>query len=300
MSEEKQKYEVAAQDNRPAAVVPFSDIEKMGTVIARSGLFGINRPEQAIALLLIAQAENLHPATAARDYHIIQGRPTLKADAMLSRFQQSGGTIKWIEMSDKKVEAEFHHPSGGTVTIDWTIERAKEAGLGVKNQRDTQQKANGMFGMWGKYPRQMLRSRVVSEGIRTVYPGIAIGIYTPEEMMDSGGKNTDYQEAEIVEQLTSADWIERLDKEDFHDVKSIDKWCFDNKSEVVKMDQVEVTKLNRYIVQMKDVLIKKASEQPPEQIECPHIPGSMMPKSDCDACDEKKDCPAHNKDENEK
>jgi hypothetical protein len=38
--------------------------------------------------------------------------------------------------------------------------------------------------MWKKYPRQMLRSRVVSEGVRTVYPGATSGLYVPEEVRD--------------------------------------------------------------------------------------------------------------------
>lgn len=37
---------------------------------------------------------------------------------------------------------------------------------------------------WKQYPRQMLRARVISEGIRTVYPGVAVGVYTPEEVQD--------------------------------------------------------------------------------------------------------------------
>ena len=67
------------------ALVPYNDIERMGSAIAKSGLFGIKTPEQAIALMLIAQAEGMHPAIAARDYHVISNRPTLKADAMLAR-----------------------------------------------------------------------------------------------------------------------------------------------------------------------------------------------------------------------
>ena len=38
--------------------------------------------------------------------------------------------------------------------------------------------------MWHKYPRQMLRARVISEGIRAVYPGGCSGFYTPEEVAD--------------------------------------------------------------------------------------------------------------------
>jgi hypothetical protein len=37
---------------------------------------------------------------------------------------------------------------------------------------------------WKSYPRQMLRARCISEGIRTVFPGCVVGTYTPEEAVD--------------------------------------------------------------------------------------------------------------------
>src|SRR5207253_3013162 len=37
---------------------------------------------------------------------------------------------------------------------------------------------------WKNYPRQMLTARVISEGIRTVLPGVVAGVYTPEENQD--------------------------------------------------------------------------------------------------------------------
>lgn len=49
--------------------------------------------------------------------------------------------------------------------------RAAQAGLASKD-------------MWKKYPRQMLRSRVVSEGVRTVCPMATGGLYVPEEIDD--------------------------------------------------------------------------------------------------------------------
>ena len=153
------------------ALVPIESLERMAQAVSASKLFGITNPEQALALMLVAQAEGLHPATAARDYHIIQGRPSLKADAMLARYLASGGTVEWLEHTDTKVEAKFSHPAGGTLVIAWDMARAKTAGLGGKD-------------MWTKYPRQMLRARVISEGIRATNPAVATGIYTPEEVMD--------------------------------------------------------------------------------------------------------------------
>ncbi len=153
------------------AIIPISDIERMAKAIANSGLFGMKNPEQALALMLVAQAEGLHPATIARDYHIIQNRPALKADSMLARFQQAGGKVEWTCYTDERVAARFSHPQGGSLEVDWDMARAKAAGLGSKDN-------------WRQYPRAMLRARVISEGIRTVYPGVLVGMYTPEEVSD--------------------------------------------------------------------------------------------------------------------
>ena len=152
-------------------LVPVDQITVMANAVAKSGLFGVKTPEQAMALMLIAQAEGNHPAIAARDYHVIQGRPALKADAMLARFQQAGGKVNWDTYTDTEVKATFSHPSGGSITLAWTIDQAKRIGIAGKDN-------------WKNYPRAMLRARVISEGIRTVYPGCVVGVYTPEEVQD--------------------------------------------------------------------------------------------------------------------
>lgn len=149
----------------------FQELLKMADAVAKSRLFGIDTPEQALALMSIAQAEGYHPAQAARDYHIIKGKPTLKADAMLARFQQSGGKVSWDSYTDVRVVGTFSHPQGGAVTVDWDLDRAKKAGL-LSNPT------------WQKFPRNMLRARVISEAIKTIYPGVSVGIYTPEEVED--------------------------------------------------------------------------------------------------------------------
>lgn len=152
-------------------LVPFNQLEHMAIAVAKSKLFGMKTPEEAIALMLVAQSEGLHPARAALEYHIISGKPSLKADAMLSRFQNAGGKVEWKSYSDTEVTGVFSHPSGGSVTIAWSIAQATKAGL-TNNPT------------WKKFPRAMLRARCISEGIRTVYPGVSVGLYTPEEVQD--------------------------------------------------------------------------------------------------------------------
>lgn len=147
-------------------IIPFQELQAMATVIAKAGSFGFKTAEQAAALMLVAQADGLHPAKAATHYHIINGKPSLTADAMLARFQTAGGRVNWDAYSDDAVTGTFSHPQGGSVSITWTLARAKKAGVGNLE----------------KFPAAMLRARCISEGVRTVYPGVIVGMYTPEEV----------------------------------------------------------------------------------------------------------------------
>lgn len=159
-------------ENRlPAEAMSFPVMERMAANVAKCGMFGMKTPEQALVLMMLAQSEGIHPMTAVRDYHIIEGKPTLKADTMLSRFQESGGKVDWLALTDVKVEAKFSHPRGGTATISWTKEMAEKAKLWGRP-------------VWQAYSRAMLRSRVISEGVRTCFPSVISGVYTPEEIHD--------------------------------------------------------------------------------------------------------------------
>ena len=146
----------------------FDEVVRLGSFIAKSGLFGMRTPEQAIALMMIAHAEGSHPALAARDYDIINGKPTKKAEAMLRDFLNAGGKVKWHSLSDDIADATFSHPQGGEARIAWDMARAQKAQLKGKD-------------MYARYPRQMLRSRCVAEGVRTIWPSATGGMYVPEE-----------------------------------------------------------------------------------------------------------------------
>lgn len=152
-------------------IVPLADISQMAEVAATSKMFGFRSQQEAMAIMLLCQAENLHPAVAMRDYHVIQGRPALKADAMLARFQQAGGTVNWRVYTNEEVTGVFSHPAGGSLEVSWTMAQAKSIGIANKDN-------------WKNYPRAMLRARCLSEGIRSVYPGCVVGVYTPEEVQD--------------------------------------------------------------------------------------------------------------------
>ena len=149
----------------------MQDLAIMSQAIVKSFLFGIKTQEQAMALMLVAEAEGRHPATIVQDYDIIQGRPAIKSNAALARFQQSGGKIQWKTRTDTVAECVFEHPQGGSISIIWDIERAKKAELTSKDN-------------WRKFLAQMLSARVIAEGVRAVFPACLNGFYLPEEVQD--------------------------------------------------------------------------------------------------------------------
>jgi hypothetical protein len=169
------------------ALVPFDQLNTMATAFASSGMFGAKTKEQALSLLLLAQAEGVHPAIAMRDFDIINGRPAKKAEAMHRSFIAAGGKIEWHRLDDECADATFSHPQGGTARITWDMARARKAGLGNKD-------------MYSKYPRQMLKARVVSEGCRTVFPAATSGLYVPEEVSTfAPPKEKDMGPAQVVQ-----------------------------------------------------------------------------------------------------
>lgn len=152
-------------------MVSLEQIGMMAKAVSDSGLFGIKSEAAAFSLMCIAQADGIPPIKAAVQYHIIDGKPALKSEAMLARFQASGGKIRWKERTPQRCTLWLSHPQAGEIEVTWDIERAKAAGLAGRNT-------------WKAYPAQMMSARCISEGIRALYPACVGGFYTPEEVRD--------------------------------------------------------------------------------------------------------------------
>ena len=188
------------------SLVPVQDIQTMAEAIAKSKLFGVKTADEAMSLMLIAQAEGMHPASAARDYHIIQGKASKKSEAMLRDFIKAGGSVEWHQLDDAKADATFSHPQGGTVRIAWDMARQQKAKISNAE-------------MYAKYPRQMLRSRCVAEGVRTVCPLATGGLYTPEEVQSMPPEKhiegevlmSESQEADFKAAIEVATTVEELE-----------------------------------------------------------------------------------------
>lgn len=163
--------------------VDLPQLEQMAGYIVSSNFFGIKRKEEAITLMLLCLADGLNPIEAVRRYHIINGRPTMKSEAMLAEFQKAGGSVEWIEYGAECVTGKFTSKDGSAITLTWDKAKAQKADLWGKT--DT----------WRKYPDAMLRNRCISEAIRSVAPGVTNGIYTEDEALHMPAPEPGYGQA---------------------------------------------------------------------------------------------------------
>lgn len=187
-------------DSKSLAIIPrtFDDVCAMAKSLAASALLpeAFRNKEHDVRVQIIAGLElGLPPMVALRSVHIIKGKPTLSADAMVALVLGSGKAeyFRCVEESDTRVVYETKRKGAPKPqTCTWTIEDAKRADL-------LQTSRNGEPNNWLKYPRAMLKARSKAWLARDVYPDILAGVYLPDELEDEYGRDEQVIDAEFVE-----------------------------------------------------------------------------------------------------
>jgi len=169
-----QSTELAAAGVYDRISDPMQAIKTLGLSIFKSGIFGLDKPEQGEILAMQCMVEKKSPLELARTYHFIQGQLAIRSDALLAKFQQAGGTVAWTERTDEKVKATFRK---GTSSADIVADMKEYVGNGTALGKDGKLKDN-----WKKWPRRMLTARAISEGVRLIAPECCFGTYTVEEL----------------------------------------------------------------------------------------------------------------------
>lgn len=181
---------------------PMSTMKTFGLTVASSGMFGSLTPAQGEILAMECMVQRLPPMQLALRYHIIGNKLSMKADAMLAEFIEQGGKHKVIARTPEKAEVQLSY-QGETQNFAFSAEEAKQEPYYYNGKQSEILKALAKGGadlakleLNPNYatPRkrmQMLWSRVVSDGVRTMMPGVNFGRYTPEELGED-------EEAEVV------------------------------------------------------------------------------------------------------
>jgi hypothetical protein len=157
---------------------PIAGIEKLGNFFAKSGMFGCEKVEQGAILAMACWAERKSPLEITKKYHLLDGRLSMKAEAMLAEFKVRGGKHEIVTRTPDCASIKLTI-DGQTHTFALTWEEAQKEPFPYG-------KENKLKKNWAT-PRarmQTMWARVVSDGVRAMAPEIVTGTYTPEEIED--------------------------------------------------------------------------------------------------------------------
>lgn len=168
---------------------PVAAMVAIGTAIAKSRFFGADNVDQGTVLALECMKRGLSPLMLQERYHIIEGKLSMRADAMLAEFNRSGGKHRIVSRTEERAEIELEF-NGQKYSESFTWEEAKgEPFVYGKEQKIKKNWATP------RARKQMLWARVVSDSIRALMPGVNSGRYTPEECEDFAGERSNWNGA---------------------------------------------------------------------------------------------------------
>ena len=131
-----------------------------------------NNPAAITAALLYGDEVGLGPMQSLAKIAVINGRPTLAAEAQRALILQAGHDL-WIEEATvtRCTVCGRRRGSDQVSRVTWTLDDAKRAGIGGKQP-------------WRAYPRQMLLARASAELARAVFADAIGGMAATEELAE--------------------------------------------------------------------------------------------------------------------
>jgi 5'-3' exonuclease len=145
---------------------------QLAQLLFKARLFGAyGTPEAVLSTVLSGRELGLSAMASLRAFHIVEGKPTMAADALRALVLKSGKakSFRCTERTASAATFSTQRQDEEPMTLRYTIEEAQAAGL-VKN-------GSG----WTKNPADMLVARASSKLARLVYPDVVAGLYAPEE-----------------------------------------------------------------------------------------------------------------------
>jgi hypothetical protein len=160
------------------ATASLEETIRLANALAKSGYYkDIRDVAQGVVKLQIAREMGLG-MRGISDVHIVEGKPTLSYQLILSKVRMFTGP-----RGDDRYNYKYTRRDDTCVSIEWFINGES---LGESKCDTDDAKRMGLAGRptWQKYPRQMRTARAVTEGVNAYMPEVVgQSIYTPEELM---------------------------------------------------------------------------------------------------------------------
>ncbi len=152
----------------------LTEVEKIANHFIKSRYFKDTiQLSQAVVKIMAGKEMGMGPFAAMQNLYVTNGQIQMRAQLMAYRIKTSKEyRYKIKELNDKRCCIEFYELLDG----QWSL-------AGTETFTDQDAKRQGTQNM-GKFPRNMLFARCLSNGARFYCPGIFVGgvnVYTPEE-----------------------------------------------------------------------------------------------------------------------
>ena len=132
------------------------------------------KPEEVAAAICVGAEIGLSPMASLRSIDVINGVPTLRANALRALIQRAGHHIHVVESTETRCIVDGRRAGAGSDEAQrsvWTIDRAVKMGLAGKEN-------------WKRMPQSMLMARATTEIVRMIASDLLFGLASTEEMLD--------------------------------------------------------------------------------------------------------------------
>jgi hypothetical protein len=153
----------------------LQEVQYMAKAASQSKMFGMSE-SQAFVLMMLCEADGLHPMEAVRRFDINEyGKVSPKSVFVHAEMLRLGWRIELVTATDddKKARFIFAHPTKPVVaaSVTWGEQDARRAGLIDKPNYE-------------KWAPDMFRSKAILRGARLNEPGIFVGVQDAEDAID--------------------------------------------------------------------------------------------------------------------
>lgn len=180
---------VAAASAMPSPA-EWQMIQGMAEALAQSSLVPGSyrgKPANIVLAALAGRPFGWEPTMSMRSFHIIDGSPSMRPETQLALVRQAGHSVTGETGPTGARVTGTRRDTGDTMTVSFTLEDAKRAGL------------LGRKGPWQQFPQSMCWARALSQLCRMLFPDVLLGAaYTPEELGAEVNEDGEVIEASAV------------------------------------------------------------------------------------------------------
>jgi 5'-3' exonuclease len=163
---------VTADYERQLEPQSMNQAVQLAQLLFKARLFGAyGTPEAVLSTVLSGRELGLSAMASLRAFHIVEGKPTMAADALRALVLKSG-KAKYFRCTERTAErATFETQRGDDppFSLSYTVAEAQVAGVVKPNSG------------WVKHSADMCIARASAKLARLIYPDVCAGLYDPNE-----------------------------------------------------------------------------------------------------------------------